>query len=130
MAIQGKKWHVAAAQPNVVQVFGKVAIGAAGAPTTVGGKGFTVTRPGTGTYNIVLDRGGGGLGFQGLVLYCSCSVANNSAATQFTAQVSAFANVGNTTTLFTSAAATPNVAADPPNGSFLYFNLAYLAQPS
>lgn len=108
----------------MVEVFGKVAIGTTGAVGVQSGKGFAVTRTGAGLYTITVLQGGVTQTAVPDILCANVGVANNSATAQFTAQVLAFTPATSTVTLVVSSAAAVNVAADPPSGSFLYFNLA------
>lgn len=124
MALNKKTYKdLSATQPFIVEVFGKAAIGAAGAVGTLSGKGFSVARTGAGLYTITILNGGGTAALPD-ILTANVGVANNSATAQFTAQVLAFVPASGTVTLVTSSAAAANVAADPANGAVLYFNLA------
>lgn len=122
MAIQGKKWRVAAQEPYVVKVFGKAVL-AAGVVGVVTGKGFALARTGVGTYSVTLTGGA----VNELVM-CAAGLLNGGPTTQRTAQVLTFVPATGVTTLVTSAASPVNAAAD--FTGTLFFNLAFLLQGS
>jgi len=123
MAITRKRFKPEVMQPGVVFIAGRVAIGATGAVGAQTGKGFSVTRTGTGLYTITIDTSsvGGVNTTRGVpaILHAQLDIAPAAAnATQY-ATVLTFAPTTGTLTVQTSTEATPNTAADPPSGSFL-----------
>lgn len=104
-----------ATQPFLVDVIGKVAIGASGAVGTATGKGFTVARTGAGVYTITLDARGGVPN----VLYAHASIV-----AAIGSQSRVFVTLINTTTgviTVTNTGAGDTTAADPANGAVLQF---------
>jgi hypothetical protein len=93
-------------QPYLVDVVGNVAIGATGAVGAATGRGFTVTRTGTGLYTVTLDANVS----VPAIIHCDAMIVNSSGAACFDAYVLTL-NAGAKT------------AADPPNGSFLTFRI-------
>lgn len=106
-------------QPYIVQVVGKVAIGSSGAVGTASGKGFTVTRTGTGLYTITLDA-------QTSVpdiLYAHVDVVFATGSNTQTCRILTLDAANKKVTVQCNDAGTVNVAADPPSGSILTFNI-------
>jgi hypothetical protein len=104
-------------QPNLVNIFGKVAIGASGAVGTATGKGFTVTRTGAGLYTITIDANVS----VPAILYCDPRVVFATAGNTQQAHVLSLDAANKKVTLQCNDAGTVDVAADPPSGSFLSF---------
>lgn len=104
-------------QPNLVNIFGKVAIGASGAVGTASGKGFTVTRTGAGLYTITIDANVS----IPAILYCKPMVVFATAGNTQQAHVLTLDAANKKVTLQTNDAGTVDVAADPPSGSILSF---------
>lgn len=104
-------------QPNLVNIFGKVAIGSTGAVGTASGKGFTVTRTGAGLYTITIDANVS----VPAILYCDPRVVFATANNTQQVHVLSLDAANKKVTLQCNDAGTVDVAADPPSGSFLSF---------
>lgn len=104
-------------QPNLVNIFGKVAIGASGAVGTASGKGFTVTRTGAGLYTITIDA----VTSVPDILYCNAVVVFATAGNTQSAKILTLDAANKKVTLQCNDAGTVDVAADPPSGSILSF---------
>lgn len=107
-------------QPHLVQVVGKVAIGATGAVGAASGKGFTVTRTGAGLYTITLDTTHASVP---AILFADVKVvasANNDTQDCHILTLDAAAKK---VTVACSDAGTVDTPADPDSGSFLSFNI-------
>lgn len=107
-------------QPNLVQIYGKVAIGASGAVGTASGKGFTVTRTGAGLYTITLDAQTS----VPAILYADVKVVFATANNTQDCHILTMNAASKLITVECSDAGTVDTAADPPSGSFLTFHIA------
>lgn len=119
MAMIRKMFKPMAPQPGVVVISGRVAIGATGAVGAATGRGFTVTRTGTGLYTITLDSSGG----VPAILAAFVDVIFATGSNTQTACVLTANAASKLVTLQTNDAGTVDAAADPPSGSFLQFVL-------
>lgn len=106
-------------QPYLVMVAGKVAIGASGAVGTASGKGFTVTRTGTGLYTVTLDANVSVPD----ILHASADVVFATGGNTQTAKILTLDAANKKITLQTNDAGTVDVAADPPSGAILVFKI-------
>jgi hypothetical protein len=104
-------------QPNLVSIFGKVAIGASGAVGTASGKGFTVTRTGAGLYTITLDAQTS----VPAILYADVKVVFATGTNTQDCHILTLNAASKLITVSCSDAGTVDTAADPPSGSFLSF---------
>lgn len=116
MAIVRHLYDPQAMQPRLVDVVGRVAITTSGAVSTQTGRGFTVTKTGTGLYKIVLDAQGGKVPD---ILDARVDVGFATGTATLTAKVLTISATTATITLQTATAAAPNTAADLTSGSFL-----------
>jgi hypothetical protein len=103
---------------------GKVAIGSTGAVGTQTGKGFAVTRTGTGLYTITLTGTGG----TASILYADVRIVPAAANNTQSAYVLTHGASTRTVTIQCNDAGTVDVAADPPSGSILSFFLVAASQ--
>lgn len=106
--------------PFLVDVVGKVAIGATGAVGAASGKGFTVTRSGAGLYTITLDAKGG----VPTILWAHADVVFATGTNTQTAKILTLNATTGVVTLQCNDAGTVDVAADPPSGSVLIFRIS------
>lgn len=107
-------------QPFVVDVIGKVAIGASGAVGTATGRGFTVTRTGAGAYSITLDARNGVPN----ILWADAKIVFATGTNTQSAYVLTLNATTGVVTVQTNDAGTVDTAADPPSGSILTFRIA------
>lgn len=107
-------------QPFVVDVVGKVAIGATGAVGAATGKGFVVTRTGAGLYTITITATSG----VPVILWAHADVVFATAGNTQTAKILTLNATSGLITLQTNDAGTVDVAADPPSGSILIFRIS------
>jgi hypothetical protein len=103
--------NVASFLTKCVLLAGNVLIGASGAVSTRTGRGFTITRTGTGLYTVTID----GVGALPIV-FANAVVVH---ATAHVAVINTITPSARTFTLTTATAAAPGTAADPPNGAVL-----------
>lgn len=119
MAMNRKLFRPLTAQPGLVCVTGRVAIGGTGAVGTATGKGFVVTRTNTGLYTITLDSTGGVPN----ILSAWVDVGFGTGSAQLMAKVLTIVPASKLVTVQTSTVAAPNTAADPTTASFLQFQI-------
>lgn len=105
-----------ALQPRLIDVSGRVAITTSGAVSTKTGRGFTVTKTGTGLYSIKLDAQGS---IVPDILSVLVDVGFATGTAQLMVKVLTISAATATITLQTSTVAAPNTAADLTTGSFL-----------
>lgn len=111
-------------QHGLVFIAGRVAIGASGAVGAKTGKGFAVTRTGTGLYTITLDGVGGVVA----IVNVHVDVIHSSGAATQSAYALTIVPGTRIITLQTVANSAPSTAADPPNGSSLQLFVVALTQ--
>jgi hypothetical protein len=102
-------------QPRLVEIVGRVAIGSSGAVGAQTGKGFSVTRTGTGLYKVTIDTIGGAVGD---ILHADARLVFATGSTVQGAKVLTISPSTAAVTLQTDGS-TPGTAADPASGSFL-----------
>lgn len=107
-----------AAQPELVLLAARVAIGGTGAVGTITGRGITVTRTGAGLYTVVIKALGNAVPD---ILFADIDVGFATGTNTQSAKILTISPSTATITIQTNDAGTVDVAADPPSGSFLLF---------
>lgn len=119
MAINSRLYPgIPTTSPGVVLISGYVNIGSTGAVGTQVGKGFAVTRTGTGAYTIQITSSGAAASVPA-VLYAVATLAYDN-DTNYKVNVRTTPTTG-ALTVKTAAEAAPGTPADPPSGSKLQF---------
>lgn len=106
-------------QPNLVSIFGKVAIGSTGAVGTASGKGFTVTRGGAGLYTITIDAQNS----VPAILYADVKVVFATGTNTQDCHILTMDASNKRVTVSCSDAGTVDTAAEVPSGAFLSFHI-------
>lgn len=118
MAIQ-RRLHkdLATVQPRLVDIAGRVSATTGGAVNVTTGKGFTVTKTGTGLYKIVLDASPSGKVPD--ILHVAVDVGFATGTAQNMVKVLTIVPSTATITLQTSTTQAPDTAANLTSGAFL-----------
>lgn len=114
MAIVSHLYEAMNTQPRLVEIVGRLTIGAAGAITLVKGKGFTATRTGTGLYTITITAQANKVPD---ILNAWFDVVFATGGATLTVRVLTINPNTATITVQTATSAAPNTAADPTSGA-------------